>query len=169
MHRRGKLIFIQSGSGKSRLVRSAQLRHIWRGAANIRTRFPMEEMKEDGLEQQDGKCIWLVGWLVRILSSSSSSSSQKTISPSWVFPSAAEQCSLHFKMSCLYTTHPVLFTIGSISAAVGNRGGGGKGGGGRAAAPVIMTVCRNVHANTPYCIWNSIMDRIFKLKTEVRA
>lgn len=36
-------------------------------------------------------------------------------------------------------------------------------------APVIMTVCRNVHANTPYCIWNSIMDKIFKLKTKVRG
>lgn len=30
-----------------------------------------------------------------------------------------------------------------------------------------MTVCRNVHANTPYCIWNSILDRIFKLNTGV--
>lgn len=35
-------------------------------------------------------------------------------------------------------------------------------------APVIMTVCRNVHANTPYFIWNSIMDKVFKLKTKVR-
>lgn len=49
------LPFSQSGSGKTRLVRSAQLRHIWRDAANIGTSLPTEEIKEDDLEQHDGE------------------------------------------------------------------------------------------------------------------
>lgn len=28
---------------------------------------------------------------------------------------------------------------------------------------MIITVCRNVHANMPYCIWNSILEKIFNL------
>lgn len=45
----------QSGSGKTRLVRSAQLRHIWRDAADIQASLPTEETKEDGLKQHDDK------------------------------------------------------------------------------------------------------------------
>lgn len=57
VHRRGIAVLpsSQSGSGKTRLVRSAQLRHIWRDAANIGTSVPTEEMKEGDLEQHDGK------------------------------------------------------------------------------------------------------------------
>ena len=49
------LPFSQSGSGKTRLVRSAQLRRIWRDAAHIGTSLPTEEIKEDDLEQHDGE------------------------------------------------------------------------------------------------------------------
>ena len=57
VHRRGiaMLPFSQSGSGKTRLVRSAQLRRIWRDAAHIGTSLPTEEIKEDDLEQHDGE------------------------------------------------------------------------------------------------------------------
>eukprot|EP00903_Cladosiphon_okamuranus_P010662 g10080.t1 len=104
----------QSGSGKTRVVRSAQLRHIWRDAANIDTPSHTEKTRENDLEQHDADA-----------------------------------------------------GNGAGGGTGGVNGGGGRGGGGGAVmAPVIMTVCRNVHANTPYCIWNSIMDKIFKLETK---
>lgn len=58
VNRRGVAVLLlsQSGSGKTRLVRSDQLRHIWRDAVSIKTRSQAEEMKEGGLEQHDGKC-----------------------------------------------------------------------------------------------------------------
>ncbi|CAN0001543.1 unnamed protein product [Ectocarpus sp. 12 AP-2014] len=98
----------QSGSGKTRLVRSAQLQRIWRDGTNIApTSQPLTEQEETKERGLDG----------------SGSSTQKS--------------------------------------------DGGRGGG--AAAPAIITVCRNVHANTPYCIWNSILDKIFKLDTGVSS
>lgn len=40
-------------------------------------------------------------------------------------------------------------------------------GGGKEARSVIA-VCRNVHANTPYYVWRSILFKIFSFRPEVR-
>ncbi|CAM9169930.1 unnamed protein product, partial [Scytosiphon promiscuus] len=100
-----------SGSGKTRLVRSAQLRRIWRDATKAR-RHSRPSIEKGQRTQED----------------------------------ASEQ-------------------IGG--ADKGRTGSFGNGDHATAGAPVIITVCRNVNANTPYCIWNSILDKIFKLKTRV--
>lgn len=41
------------------------------------------------------------------------------------------------------------------------------GGNFRTEAPAIISVCRNVHANTPYYVWKTILNKIFNLRNEV--
>lgn len=34
-------------------------------------------------------------------------------------------------------------------------------------APYIIAVCRNVHANTPYYVWQTVLHKIFQFRSKV--